>query len=109
MVAKWKQYPPGMDLGEYDNHGTSLQQRYKSSVLRALQSAVLYVNLHERNVLNIIIIIFRTLGSQKNDLRATSPFLLHVESPVDTDKLRQQELQACVHNLRQPLQMTWEN
>ena len=44
-----------MDLGVYNNHGTALQQCYKSSVLRALQSAVLYMNLHDRNVLNIII------------------------------------------------------
>ena len=34
-----------MDLGVYNNYGTALQQRYKSSVLGALQSAVLYMNL----------------------------------------------------------------
>ena len=44
-----------MDLGVYNNYGTALQQRYKSSVSRALQSAVLHMNLHDRNVLNIII------------------------------------------------------
>lgn len=94
-----------MYLGVYNNHGTALQQSYKSSVLRALQSAVLYMNLQDKNVLYIMIIFFLIVGSKKNDLRVTSPFLLHVESPVDTDKLHQQELQVCVHNLRRPLQM----